>query len=322
MVKRDKIILELNNKIQKKSDDEITLKLLNQERSNLINELENKSKSLLETETQLNITKNEYNQLKHQHKTLKDNYEELNEKNETLEKTISDLNNKINNLDQEKQQDLINFEKKLRLAELNFVENNSNSKTLETDKIQAMTKDYVAELVDLIRNKVLTMQQNFVRNEKNDTEFRNKMVENIDRRLKDAIDDLKITFERLLLEEKNLMNKRLQEIEMKNLNEENDISGEWYKERINELNIYKKKYNQEAYLIDKLKEEKDTLTTFKRVYEEKNNFLESYLKSLNETLEETKYSREKYKNAFSDAEKLFVKYVKNKNLRELINFKD
>ena len=41
------------------------------------------------------------------------------------------------------------------------------------------------------------------------------------------------------------------EIEMKNLNEGGE-SIEWYKERLDELNIFKKKYNQETYLIDGL----------------------------------------------------------------------
>jgi hypothetical protein len=269
----------------------------------------------------MNLTKNEFNQLNRQHSLLKESFEEFNEKNKILEKTINEMNNKINILDQEKQQDSINFEKKLRLAEINFVENNSNSKTMETDKIYSMTKDYVTELVDLMKNKTLKMQEKIIINEKSDSEFRSKMIENIDRRLKDAIEDLKETFERLLLEEKKLMNKRLQEIEMKNFNEGGE-SNEWYNARIKELDYLKKNYNQDNYLIQKLKEEKETLTNFKRVYEEKNIFLTSYLKSLNETLEEVKYSREKYKNAFSDSEKLFMKYVKNKNLRELINFKD
>ena len=269
----------------------------------------------------MNITKNEFNQLNRQHNILKESFEEFNEKNKILEKNINEMNNKINLLDQEKQQDSINFEKKLRLAELNIVENNSNSKMIETDKIYSLTKDYVMELVDLIKNKILKMQETIVKTEKSDTEFRTKMSENIDRRLKDAIEDLKETFERLLLEEKKLMNKRLQEIEITNLNEGVE-SKEWYNDRIKELNNLKKNYNQDNYIIQKLKEEKEALSNFKRVYEEKNNFLTSYLKSLNETLEETKYSREKYKNAFSDSEKLFIKYVKNKNLRELINFKD
>ncbi len=275
----------------------------------------------MESETLMNLTKNEFNQLNRQHSLLKESFEEFNEKNKILEKTINEMNNKINILDQEKQQDSINFEKKLRLAEINFVENNSNSKTMETDKIYSMTKDYVTELVDLMKNKTLKMQEKIIINEKSDSEFRSKMIENIDRRLKDAIEDLKETFERLLLEEKKLMNKRLQEIEMKNFNEGGE-SNEWYNARIKELDYLKKNYNQDNYLIQKLKEEKETLTNFKRVYEEKNIFLTSYLKSLNETLEEVKYSREKYKNAFSDSEKLFMKYVKNKNLRELINFKD
>jgi len=318
--KKEKIILDLTSKFAKTNEDEITLKIRNQERYSFINELEIKTKKLLETESQLNIINSEHNQLLRQHQGLKDSYEEANEKNKNLEKFMADLNSKLNQLNQEKQQDIINYEKKLRIAELNYVEKDLNIKEIDIDKIYSMTKEYVYELVEIIRKKVNGLSENIIKQEKSEADFRSKLIENIEKKLKDAVDNLKDTHERLLIEEKNLFNKRLEEVESRNANAIKSV--DWYKAQIAELYPFKQKYNQDAYLINKLTEEREILITSKKIFEEKNLFMENYLKNLNETVDDLKASRDKYRNAFSDSEKLFIKFVKNKNLRELINFKD
>lgn len=302
------------------NEDEITLKIRDQERSSFINELEIKTKKLLEAESQLSIINSEYNQLIRQHQSLKDLFEEFNEKNKNLERTVADLNAKLNHLDQEKQQEIINYEKKLRIAELNYVEKDLNIKEIDVDKIYSMTKEYVYELVEIIRKKVNNLSESIIKQEKSEADFRSRLIENIEKKLKDAVDNLKETHERLLIEEKNLFNKRLEEVEAKNASAVKSV--DWYKAQIAELYPFKQKFNQDAYLINKLQEEQEVLVTSKKIYEEKNYFLENYLKNLNETVDELKISRDKYRNAFADSEKLFIKYVKNKNLRELINFKD
>jgi hypothetical protein len=302
------------------NEDEITLKIRDQERGSFINELELKTKKLLDAESKLNIINSEYNQLLRQHQSLKDSFEETNEKNKNFERLVVDFNAKLNHLDQERQQEIMNYEKKLRIAELNYVEKDLNIKEIDIDKIYSLTKEYVYELVDIIRKKVTNLSENIIKQEKSEAEFRAKLIEYIEKKLKDAVDNLKETHERLLIEEKNLFNKRLEEVETKNVSAIKSV--DWYKAQIAELYPFKQKYNQDAYLINKLQEENETLITSKKIYEEKNYFLENYLKNLNETFDELKICRDKYRNAFSDSEKLFIKYVKNKNLRELINFKE
>ena len=49
----------------------------------------------------------------------------------------------------------MNYEKKIRIAELQYIENQSGSKENEQDKISIMTKDYLVELTDLFRNKLI-----------------------------------------------------------------------------------------------------------------------------------------------------------------------
>ncbi len=320
IAKKDKTISDLNSKFGKMNEDEITLKIRDQERFSFINELEIKTKKLLETESQLNIINSEHSQLNKQHHALKDSFEEITEKNKNSEKLITDLNLKINILDQERQQEIINYEKKLRIAELNYVEKDVNIKEIDIDKIYSMTKEYVYELVEIIRKKVNNLSENIIKQEKSEADFRSKLIENIEKKLKDAVENLKETYERLLIEEKKLFNKRLEEIEAKNATAVKSV--DWFKAQIGELYPFKQKYNQDAYIIDKLKEEREVLVSSKNIYVEKNNFLENYLKNLNETFEELKCSRDKYRNAFSDSEKLFIKFVKGKNLREMINFKE
>ena len=302
------------------NEDEITLKIRDQERSSFINELELKTKKLLDSESKLNIINSEYNQLQRQYQSLKDSFEEINEKNKNFERLVVDFNAKLNHLDQERQQEIMNYEKKLRIAELNYVEKDLYIKEIDIDKIYSLTKEYVYELVDVIRKKVTNLSENIIKQEKSEAEFRSKLIEYIEKKLKDAVDNLKETHERLLIEEKNLFNKRLEEVETKNVSAIKSV--DWYKAQIAELYPFKQKYNQDAYMINKLQEENEILITSKKIYEEKNYFLENYLKNLNETFDELKICRDKYRNAFSDSEKLFIKYVKNKNLRELINFKE
>jgi serine/threonine protein kinase len=317
IVKRELKIKELKESLDKKDSDESTLKHRTQEKLGLISEIENKTRLLLESETAFNIFKNEHAQLEKQYKTLLSDHEELAERTTNLEKLNQELVTKLNKLEEERQQEIITYEKKLRIAELNFVKEDSH---VDSDRILLMTKEYLNELVDLLKQKLSKLEDKLVNQEKNECEFRASLIEKIDRRVNEMVSQLKENHEKTVTEEKNLFKKQIDEVNNKNINYTKSI--EWYKQQIAELYPFKTKASVDNYQLTKLNAEKETLNQIKQVLEEKNNNLENYLRNVNEKVIQLSDFKEKYKNAFLEAEKLFTKYVKDKNLRDLINFND
>lgn len=322
LAKKDKIIEELKLKIENYNSDQTTLKIRDKEKESFINEVEAKNKKLLEIDSELNLIKNEHMTLDRQFKTLKENYDDALIKNTRLDRNIKELNTKINTLEEEKQQEILNYEKKLRMAELNYViePDNKHRESVDPDKILNMTKEYLSELVELIKTKVNRIEDKILQQERNDVEFRGSLTEQIDKKINYMVQTFKETHERIIAEEKNLSKKQIDEIANKNASYSKSL--DWYKAQINELFPFKQKCNQEGYQLSKLSNDITTLTHVKNVLEEKNSYMESYIKSQNESVENLRNAKERYKNAFLEAEKLFSKYVKDKNLRNLINFKD
>jgi serine/threonine protein kinase len=317
--RRDLKIKELQEKLDKNNSDESTLLLRAQEKEGLVFELEAKTKLLLESESSLNIIRNEFSQLEKQFKNLKELHQDTIERNQGLEKLNQELTFKLTKLDEEKQHEMMTYEKKLRIAELNFIEKDDNTQ-LDYDRVLIMTKEYLNELVELLKNKLVKVEEGILTQEKNECEFRTSLIEKIDKRINEMMSQIKENHEKSIVEEKNYFKKQLDDVNSKNQNYTKSI--EWYKQQVTELHAYKTKVNAEYQQINRLKAEKESLSLVKQVLEEKNNNLENYLGNLNERVLRLSDLKEKYKNAFLESEKLFTKYVKNKNLRELINFKD
>jgi hypothetical protein len=71
-----------------------------------------------------------------------------------------------------------------------------------------------------------------------------------------------------------------------------------------------------------MKDEVTTISHSRDVLLEKNKYLDELVRNQYEQISNIRNAKERYKNAFLEADNLFGKYVKNKNLRELINFKE
>jgi serine/threonine protein kinase len=316
--KREAKIKELQEKLERKDSDESTLKIRAKEKQSLVSELEIKIKLLLESESALNLIKNEHEQLERKYESAKNLCDELTDRIKNLEKHNQELTNKLNKFEEERQQEIMGLEKKLRIAELNFVEKEDTN--VDSDRLLLMTKEYLGELDELLKTKLISLEEKLLNQERSECEFRTSLLEKIDKRITDMVAQLKDNHEKTIMEEKNFFKKQLDDVNSKNINYTKSI--EWYKQQVAELHAYKTKATVENYQLNKLNSEKEALTQLKQVLEEKNNNLESYLKNISEKVTQLSDFKEKYKNAFLEAEKLFAKYVKNKNLRELINFKD
>ena len=259
ITKKDKLIKELSSKV---SSDETTLRLREQEKLSLLTELEHNTKKNLEIESAYNLINSEYSQLQKTYKQLRETQFELSERNRVLEQKNTELTNRLNELEQERQLEIMNYEKKLRIVELKIVEKDGkDGKDMDPDQILNLTKGYLSELVEMIRAKMTKIEERIINQEKTEADFRSVLIENIDRRLNELVVNLKENHEKVICEEKNFYKKQLYEAENKNANA--NKTTEWYKSQIAELYPFKAKYNAEKYELDKLKKDKETLQNIK-----------------------------------------------------------
>ena len=86
------------------------------------------------------------------------------------------------------------------------------------------------------------------------------------------------------------------------------------------MNQYKSKYTQNESLLEQKENENKTLREARNVSEEKYKYLDNLVNIQDEKIKAMKNAKEIYKNAFFESEKLFEIYVKDKKLKDLINF--
>lgn len=330
------LVLKENSKKQNKfEEDESALKLNKLEKANMLKEIEEKTKRLLETETELNLLKSEQIQITREFKEQKRQIEILQLKKQELENYNSDLKTKITQLEEEKQNDMINYEKKIRMTELKSferisnpniypeVEGNKNEFNVDSQdilKMEEMANNYIKELDNSINNKMNKLEVSLRGKDVTDLEFRTNLIENIDSKIGNLIKKFEENYEKAIEEEKKLYKKQIED-----LNSKNEVfrkNMDWYKSQISELFPYKQKV--------KLIEEK--LSNYENMLKDLNenneilNYQNSNLEKLNASLKELqnkdKVSKDVYRNAFNESEKLFEKYSNGKKLRDLLNFKN
>ena len=229
------------------------------------------------------------------------------------------MSSKYDKLENEKQQEIIQYERKFRLAELKSIENTSNQKE-NLLHISEMTKNYIQEIKDLMQGKLTMIEKKMIDKEKSETEFRSKLIENLDCKINLMVKNFKESYEQAILEEKKIYNNQLENMTDKNISYSKNL--EWYKKQISELHPYKQKAKMNQEKIEQLTEENKNIRDMNNVLKEKNNTIEIFLNNLGEQNMKNKASRDMYKNAFSDAEKVFNKYVPGKKLRDLLNLRD
>lgn len=312
-------IEELRKQLSKVDEDETVLKIREQERQTFIAEVELKSKLLLEKETELNLIQSDFQQLRREANEYRQLIENIRAKNVELENTCASLSRKLDTIENERQQEIMQYEKKIRLAELKTVESSSN-KQENLLQISEMTKSYIEEIKELMHSKFNQVERRIIDSERTEAEFRGKMVENLERKTNLMVKNFKEAYEQAILEEKKIYQNQLESINDKNINYSKNL--EWYKSQISELHSFKQKAKLNSERIETLQTENSNLRNLNAILQEKNTTLESFLANMTEQNVKVKSWKEMYKNAFSEAERLFKKFVPDKNLREMLNFKD
>jgi hypothetical protein len=104
-----------------------------------------------------------------------------------------------------------------------------------------MTKEYLNELVTNLKNKFHFIEQKMINAEREEANFRASLMNSVDKKINEMVNNFKETHQRIINEEKNLFKKQIEDAENKTLSYSKSL--EWYKAQITELYPFKQKYN-------------------------------------------------------------------------------
>lgn len=316
-IKKEKMLNDLKTKIEKYENNVSAMKVKEQERESIFVELDEKANRLMKIEAELKLMKIDYEQVKKEYDALKIKSDEISLKNVELENKTRNLENKLLTSEQAKKEEINYLEAKLRKCEEDYVNNSENQKD-DPDKILKITSDNIVELNKYVTQKFESIQTKIMNQEVSECEYRKTLSQTIDNKINTIISDFKIIQEQILNEEVALLKKQLDESNKKNA--EISKSLDWYKTQLKELNQYKSKYTQNESLLEQKENENKTLREARNVSEEKYKYLDNLVNIQDEKIKAMKNAKEIYKNAFFESEKLFEIYVKDKKLKDLINF--
>lgn len=317
ILKKEKMLNEYKEKIEKYENNLSALKVKEQDKESIYGELDEKTNRLLKVEQEFQLVKIDYEHVKKELDALKIKNDEMNLKNVELENKSRNLENKLLTTEQAKKEEINYLEAKLRKCEEDYV-SNSESQKEDPDKILKITSDNVAELTKYVTQKFESIQTKIINQEVADCEYRQTLSQTIDNKINTIISDFKIIQEQILNEEVILLKKQLDESNKKNI--EMVKSLDWYKAQLKELNQYKSKFTQVQAVLEQKENEIKILKEAKTISEEKYNYLNGIVKLQDEKIIAMRNAKEIYKNAFFESEKLFDIHVKDKKLRDLINF--
>jgi aurora kinase len=169
-------IKNLKNEIQKLKENDTTslqeqIKTLNseiekykikdKERVNVLFDLDEKNKKIIDLNTKIQLIENDKTQLEKQIENLKKEINELNKKIDIKTVTIEELNKKSDRLSKEKEELFIEYQKKIESLN-NKVFENSNDSSLETAiKLISLLNENMNEFKEIFKKKIDNFNDNF-----------------------------------------------------------------------------------------------------------------------------------------------------------------
>ena len=316
--KKDKLILNLKEKLEKTESNISALRVREQERESIFSELDDKTNKLCSVQSELNLIKIDLEQQRKENILLKQKNDELSTKNIELDNKTRTLESKLLTTDQQKKEEISYLEAKLRRCEEEYMNNSENAIKEDPDKLIKITSDNISDLSKFVSQKFDNIQNKILTQELNEIEYRQNFTKTIDKRITAIIEDFKHVQNQISTEEVVLIKKQLDDSNKKLL--EMSKSLDWYKSQLRELNQYKAKYCQNEIILKQKDDQLKRINEVKEIYEQRYNYLDNLVKVQDNKIDELKKAKEIYKNAFYDSEKIFEEKVKGKKLKEMINF--
>lgn len=238
--------------------------------------------------------------INHKIKELRKLYKSLNKQNKKLSKKTKHLDKKNNDILYKL--NVMNYEKdnilQEKLTKINdesiMYENNMETSFIRNEEFK--------EFFKIINNKITGLEEKVVKDEKKE-----KIIEYIDTKMNEMGMNIRDIHERVThREDMNTSRVRLDET----LNLPTDST------HVDNTN----RYNSEYTHTQNVNSDREQMKNYNEILE-RNTQLESMIKGQDEALFQINNSKETYKRAFLEAEKLFKKYVKDKDLRDLMKLK-
>ena len=328
-------IKEMRKALEKSKNELINLKEKIQTQDIITSDLDQKNNKLLKLESENKLLKIDNIKLNKENSVIKAKYEELINDKKEYEIRLKNAENKIRNLEEAKNEEILNLENKLKEFEDNYINNentnininmNNNTVISNQQKISQLTKNKIEELFSLINTKIPALENKLLEREQKEIEERKQINNNIDIKINKIVKDFALFKDKFNSKENALLKKQIEELN----NENNKL-----KKRINKLKNEKslqeqedndgdpnkdKQINELKNIIDDLEQKISLVEENKKVTEEKYKYQRTLTNTLNEKIEEIRQAKNSYKNFFFASEQQFKKLLPDKDLRELVFF--
>ena len=328
-------IKEMRKALEKSKNELINLKEKIQTQDIITSDLDQKNNKLLKLESENKLLKIDNIKLNKENSVIKAKYEELINDKKEYEIRLKNAENKIRNLEEAKNEEILNLENKLKEFEDNYINNentnininmNNNTVISNQQKISQLTKNKIEELFSLINTKIPALENKLLEREQKEIEERKQINNNIDIKINKIVKDFALLKDKFNSKENALLKKQIEELN----NENNKL-----KKRINKLKNEKslqeqensdndpnkdKQINELKNIIDDLEQKISLVEENKKVTEEKYKYQRTLTNTLNEKIEEIRQAKNSYKNFFLASEQQFKKLLPEKDLRELVFF--
>ena len=328
-------IKEMRKALEKSKNELMNLKEKIQTQDIITSDLDQKNNKLLKLESENKLLKIDNIKLNKENSVIKAKYEELINDKKEYEIRLKNAENKIRNLEEAKNEEILNLENKLKEFEDNYINNentnininmNNNTVISNQQKISQLTKNKIEELFSLINTKIPSLENKLLEREQKEIEERKQINNNIDIKINKIVKDFALLKDKFNSKENALLKKQIEELN----NENNKL-----KKRINKLKNEKslqeqensdndpnkdKQINELKNIIDDLEQKISLVEENKKVTEEKYKYQRTLTNNLNEKIEEIRQAKNSYKNFFFASEQQFKKLLPEKDLRELVFF--
>ena len=329
-------IFELKKLLEKYKSQNQSIALKNQKMEEMERELNEKSEKLMNIQNSNKLIQIDLTNSKKDLNKLQKKYEELLDKNKELQSRHNKLQEQYNLLETSKSEEITNLESQLQDLQSQIIstENNGGQGGFqdqnESMKIIKVINNQINEMFKFCNQKIPNIISQVKEREQKDIEERNKISADLDYKLKDLGKNIKAINTEFNDEKTKILNKKYND-----LLEENEELKRKLRKQVNENTKKSVKETKNKDIIgnnstilelknkiSRLEELNEIALESKNVAEEKFKYQQTYANTINEKYTKCRQAKETYKNFFLSAEEIFNKYVKNKDLRELIYFND
>ena len=295
----------------KKKDEEIEkLNSMNKDRMVILTELEGKNKINLELNNKIQIIRNDKVQKEKTIETIQNKIKDLNKQLETKDTTINEMNKKNEALDQEKEQLFLTYQKKIEELQSKVLDNSNNNSTEDESAGGVDLSDHTDTLnsnIDTFKNifdrKINNYKENF-------EQFKNEYKEK-DETFNDLLNSKTKSFSDLINKYSENLSENIEKIfnevnkPAANVKEQ---KIEWLNKQVDELSEYKKKGIDYENKIRELTDDNQIMEKKIKINEENLDILKKNLSLKDEAISSMKSQKTLLEQQCNDMRAFIIKH--------------